>query len=220
MKIFLEERTIEFIGNMQAAGSADILTFEYQQGKQIKEVWKEFESDQSKKRLLIWSKDENANAVSEFFSLFRIIIAAGGIIRNEKGEILFIFRYGKWDLPKGKLIKHHEPHFTFEQYTGFKINENPVEAAVREVMEETGLKEVKVMHELASTYHIFYKTKKKLIKRTYWFEMFAESQQVLMPQEKEGITVVKWIGEKEIPGILKNTFVSLHELILSVLAEN
>ena len=95
MKIFLEERTIEFIGNKQADPSADILVFEYQPGKQIKEVWKEFEADKTKKKLLIWSQDENADAMSAFYSLFRIIVAAGGIVRNEKGEILFIFRYGK-----------------------------------------------------------------------------------------------------------------------------
>ena len=220
MKIFLEERTIEFIGNKQADSSADILVFEYQPGKQIKEVWKEFEADKTKKKLLIWSQDENADAMSAFYSLFRIIVAAGGIVRNEKGEILFIFRYGKWDLPKGKLVMHHEPQSTFKEYNGFKINENPVEAAVREVMEETGLRDIKVIHELASTYHIFYKTKKRLIKRTYWFEMFAGSGQTLIPQEKEGITIVKWISEKEIPGILNNTFASLNDLILSVLAEN
>ena len=34
-----------------------------------------------------------------------IIIAGGGIVTNELGELLMIFRRGKWDLPKGKLDK-------------------------------------------------------------------------------------------------------------------
>ena len=31
------------------------------------------------------------------------IIAGGGIVENEERKILFQFRRGKWDLPKGKL---------------------------------------------------------------------------------------------------------------------
>ena len=35
-------------------------------------------------------------------SLFEIIKAAGGLVVNETGEVLFIHRRGYWDLPKGK----------------------------------------------------------------------------------------------------------------------
>ena len=40
-----------------------------------------------------------------FWKHFTIIKAAGGLVKNEKGEYLFIFRRGSWDLPKGKLDK-------------------------------------------------------------------------------------------------------------------
>ena len=40
---------------------------------------------------------------SDFFKHFTVIKAAGGLVKNNKGEILLIFRRGKWDLPKGKL---------------------------------------------------------------------------------------------------------------------
>ena len=216
MKIFLEERTIEFNGNKPTHLPENVLIIEYQSNKQISEVWKEFESDKSGRSLFIWSEKKNAEALNGFYSLFRIIVAAGGVVKNENNEVLFIFRNGKWDLPKGKLVTRHSSQVTFKQLNGFKINENPIEAATREVMEETGLKELKVLHELTSTYHIFYKNKKRLLKRTYWFEMFAGSRQTLKPQEKEGITTVRWVGEQEKSEILENTYASLRNLIISV----
>ena len=45
------------------------------------------------------------------------------MVYNDKGEILFIFRNGKWDLPKG----------------GTEKNETMEETAMREVEEETGV---------------------------------------------------------------------------------
>src|SRR4051812_48020306 len=60
---------------------------------------------------------------------FTIIRAAGGLVVNDGGEMLFIFRRGKWDLPKGKLEE----------------GEDLEECAVREVEEETGLKNVKLL---------------------------------------------------------------------------
>src|SRR6185312_4465869 len=38
-----------------------------------------------------------------FFNHFMLINAAGGLVKNHKGEILMILRREKWDLPKGKL---------------------------------------------------------------------------------------------------------------------
>ncbi len=61
-----------------------------------------------------------------FFKHFIIIQAAGGLVKNEQNEILFIFRRGKWDLPKGKNDG----------------DEIPRECAVREVKEETGLQKI------------------------------------------------------------------------------
>ncbi len=39
----------------------------------------------------------------EFKSCFRLIRAAGGVVRNIRGEIMIIKRHGLWDLPKGKM---------------------------------------------------------------------------------------------------------------------
>src|SRR6476661_1663707 len=41
----------------------------------------------------------------DFFKHFTFIEAAGGIVQNDRKDLLFIFRRGKWDLPKGKMEK-------------------------------------------------------------------------------------------------------------------
>ena len=56
-------------------------------------------------------------------SHFSVVEAAGGLVQNKKGAYLFIFRRGKWDLPKGKIDK----------------GESEEDAAVREVSEECGI---------------------------------------------------------------------------------
>ena len=45
---------------------------------------------------------DKQSLLKSFLSLLPNVIAAGGKVHNNKNEILFIFRNGKWDLPKGK----------------------------------------------------------------------------------------------------------------------
>ncbi len=59
--------------------------------------------------------------------------AAGGLVYNKKNEVLFIFRNGKWDLPKGGLEK----------------GETNEIAAIREVKEETGIDNLIITDKLA-----------------------------------------------------------------------
>src|SRR5690606_12255253 len=75
-----------------------------------------------------------------FFRKFTVIHAAGGLVLNEKGEALLIFRRGKWDLPKGKL----DP------------GEDLATCALREVKEETGLESVEIVEPLLITWHTYY----------------------------------------------------------------
>jgi len=105
-----------------------------------------------------------------------VVEAAGGLVYNNKREILFIYRKKKWDLPKG----------------GIEKNESHQEAAVREVEEETGVKDLQVKRYINKTFHVFKRGGKFKLKVTYWFEMFTTYDGPFVPQEKEGIEKVRW----------------------------
>ena len=128
---------------------------------------------------------------------FSKIVAAGGIVNNDKNEILFIFRDEKWDLPKGKAEK----------------NENITQTAIREVKEETGVKDLIIVKPVEKTYHIFKRAKKNYLKETYWFEMKTSYNKKFTPQISEGITRVEWISKEKIPLIMKNTYQNIKLLI-------
>ena len=116
--------------------------------------------------------------------------AAGGLVYNDKGEVLFIFRSGKWDLPKG----------------GIEKNESKEAAALREVEEETGVKKLSIVKKLQKTYHIFKRNGEYKLKITHWFEMKSNYEGVLMPQEDEGIEKVAWLNPEQIKEALKNSY--------------
>ena len=128
---------------------------------------------------------------------FPKIVAAGGRVTNDKNEILFIFRDKKWDLPKGKVEK----------------NENISQTAIREVKEETGIKNLMIVKPLDKTYHIFKRAKKTYLKETYWFEMKSNHDKKFAPQISEGITRVEWISQEKIQLIMKNTYENIKFLI-------
>ncbi|MDR6403886.1 MULTISPECIES: NUDIX hydrolase [Chryseobacterium] len=131
---------------------------------------------------------------AEFQKLFRIIEAAGGLVNNPDGDILFIKRLGKWDLPKGKMEK----------------GESREESAVREIEEETGLKDVELVQFINTTYHIYVERNgDKVLKCTHWFEMNFDGEDTSKPQSEEGITEVAWkkttqIEEEVFPSTFKN----------------
>ena len=138
--------------------------------------------------------------LTSFSSAFKVIEAAGGLVKNKKGEYLFIFRNGKWDLPKGKIEKRE----------GIK------EAAIREVEEECGIGKLKIVKELESTYHIYHIEEKAILKRTYWFEMLCEDDSKLIPQMEEGITEVKWLSKNDLQQVLDNTYESIKEVMKNI----
>ena len=129
---------------------------------------------------------------SDFKGFFRNIEAAGGVVRNSDNNTLFIHRLGKWDLPKGKI----------------EIGESRELAAVREVEEECGIFDLQLKDFINSTYHIYTERDgKRVLKTTYWFEMFYAGNSVPVPQTEEGISEVAWKNEEEIENtILPSTF--------------
>ena len=142
--------------------------------------------------------DDNEEVLlKKFLRLLPNIVAGGCKVINSDGKIMFIFRNGKWDLPKGKA----EQKETIDQ------------TALREVEEETGVKGLSITKPLEITYHIFKRNDQYFIKKTYWFEMFSDYIGDLKPQIKEGITKVKWVGPKKLKKVKKNIYANIEALI-------
>jgi ADP-ribose pyrophosphatase YjhB (NUDIX family) len=197
VKIYYGSKVIKLTNYFPLTEPADTMVLYYNQGENLIYRFIEFAEQKSFSTFFLWSGSGYKEMKIHFFSFFKILEAAGGVVRNEKNEILVIYRSGKWDLPKGKIDKNKE---TIKQ------------AALREVQEETGLNTVTVKGKLMTTYHLYFRKEKMILKPTYWFEMFAESSNELIPEVKEDISLVSWVRKDEIPGILKNTYHSLEEL--------
>lgn len=116
--------------------------------------------------------------------------AGGGLVYNKDGDVLFIFRNGKWDLPKG----------------GTEKNETIEETAMREVEEETGVTGLAITEKLQRTYHIFKRNGRYKLKITQWFEMRTKYEGTLQGQADEGIERVEWVNPKDIKFLLENSY--------------
>ena len=133
----------------------------------------------------------------DFFKHFTPIVTAGGIVQNDKKDLLFIYRLDKWDLPKGKMEK----------------GEDAETCAVREVEEETGVTKLKLKKEVGKTYHTYNAYGKHFLKTTHWFYMTCSSRQVFIPQTEENITEIKWVNTKDIKEPIKNTYASIKDIL-------
>ena len=49
--------------------------------------------------------------LNKFSETIPKVIAAGGVVTNPEGKVLFIYRNDKWDLPKGVIKNHHSIWF-------------------------------------------------------------------------------------------------------------
>ena len=127
------------------------------------------------------------------------IIAAGGLVTNEKNDLLMIFRRGFWDLPKGKL----------------DIGESIEACAVREVQEETGLSTIHLGKFITITQHEYFDTylKEEVIKESHWYEMSIVGDPLLIPQTEEDITEIKWVPLNELPEYFTKTYPNIVKVI-------
>ncbi|MCP9753403.1 NUDIX hydrolase [Ferruginibacter sp. HRS2-29] len=132
-----------------------------------------------------------------FFKHFTTIEAAGGIVQNDKKELLFIYRLDKWDLPKGKVEENEEIEV----------------AAAREIEEETGLKDIILKKKIGETYHTYNAYGKHYLKTTHWFYFTSDSHQKLQPQLEENITLIKWIKTKDIKTPMETTYASIKDIM-------
>ena len=139
-----------------------------------------------------------------FKSKIKVIFASGGIVKNDNNQILFIYRRGKWDLPKGKAEK----------------GESIRETAVREVIEETGIEKLKIGKYFSNTFHIVRNNKKYFLKETSWFLMSSNFKGKLKPQLNEGIKSVKWKTFDDAKKIKKKTYGNISIILTDFLKQN
>ena len=127
------------------------------------------------------------------------IIAAGGLVTNPKGEILWIFRRGFWDLPKGKLDE----------------GETIQTCAVREVAEETGISNIQLHDMLCFTNHLYFDKylNEEVVKRTYWFHMTIPNMQEGIPQLTEDIEKIEWLSLDKARHCLNHTYPTILEVV-------
>jgi ADP-ribose pyrophosphatase YjhB (NUDIX family) len=196
-KVFLNQKPLILTNEIQEFSDTEPFIFiKYSSARQIIKALK------STKNSKVYLYHKNIDKLwKTFVKQFPVIEAAGGLVERTDNKFLFIFRNDKWDLPKG----------------GVEKNELIIEAAKREVMEETGVGDLIVQNQLSETYHIFKKGKRYRLKKTYWFEMSTNYMGQLQPQIEEGISKTEWISKAGIESFLDDAFENIRIIILEVL---
>ena len=166
-------------------------------GENMSQVLNSFLANEGESFVLI-GKDLDS-MWSDFKKNFKLIQAAGGVVRNAENSILFIFRNEKWDLPKGKL----DPGESFEM------------AAIREVEEECGFNSLVLGDFIQTTYHIYEEKERQILKVSKWYEMSSD-ETALKPQLEEGITELRWVSSDSKGEVLENTYPNIELLICNL----
>ena len=184
-KVFVNDSLICLLDNNDIVTKIQTIPFD---NSHLTELIEQLEH-QEPRELYLLAKDKE-KAWEDFRAAFNVKSAAGGKVRNSKGEILFINRLGKWDLPKGHIEK----------------GETIEESAIREVEEECGISGLKIESPLPTTYHIFRRKGKLILKETFWFNMTTSYKGVLVPQIEEDIIEVQFFDASNTSKALQNTY--------------
>jgi 8-oxo-dGTP pyrophosphatase MutT (NUDIX family) len=130
------------------------------------------------------------------------INAGGGLVMNNRGEYLFIYRRKHWDLPKGKQ----------------ELNEDIEKTALREVSEECGLSfnSLEILNKIDCSYHIYQNDPGFILKKTTWYLMQYSGDEVPVPEIEEGITKAEWHTQDSIEKLMKRTYPNIKELIRNI----
>ena len=204
-KVFINQRVVILTGHIDPnVINADNLWIKCETCSQINEELSEFLSNPAAPQLYLYNPDGVEKLFRHFISLFSFIEAAGGLVTDPIGRILFIHRLGWWDLPKGKT----------------EHGETAPQAALREVTEETGLQQLAIVRTLPSTYHVFQRKGTRYLKRTHWFQMQSANDGPLLPQAEEDITDARWFSPREIALPLAHTYPAIAGLVEEYIASS
>ncbi len=192
--LFLVKNKEDVIKNME---NQNILFGKYRNKKKFLSNYIDLlEKNQNYDAVIIYS-DNFQQLVDDFKSLYKVLPAAGGLVYNDKDEILMIFRRGFWDLPKGKV----------------EMDESIEAAAIREVQEETGIKHIELGSKLLETYHTYsLPSGKRALKQAHWFLMHT-SDIVLIPQTEEDIEKAIWIKKETFLNEKRNVYQNILEVL-------
>lgn len=147
------------------------------------------------KHLLILT-DEPKELLMKHFNKHEFIQAAGGLVQR-KEQFLFIFRHGKWDIPKGKRDK----------------GEAIKKCAQREIEEECGIKDLQLDSKICKTYHTYNWENRPVLKETHWFRLTYSGPKKLSPQLEESITKAVWMKRSGWKKVEKNTFETIRKVL-------
>jgi 8-oxo-dGTP pyrophosphatase MutT (NUDIX family) len=138
-----------------------------------------------------------ASLQHELYELYSPIDAGGGVVFNDDGAVLMIYRRGKWDLPKGKRDDGEAIDY----------------CALREVSEETGLQQLTLGDKICDTYHVYAQNGQSLLKCTSWFTMYGNAKEKLVPQKEENILEAKWIHPNNMAPIVFKSYEAIREVL-------
>jgi 8-oxo-dGTP pyrophosphatase MutT (NUDIX family) len=142
------------------------------------------------------------SAKQAIFDQYELLDAAGGVVLNENKHVLMIYRLGVWDLPKGKA----------------ENGETIQETAQREVEEECSI-EVSLRKEFYISYHTYLHKNRRVLKRTYWYNMDLVSDANMAPQKEENIEKIKWMNRKQMHKAMLLTYSSIQNVLDHVLSQ-
>lgn len=185
--VYFEDKSVVFLQD-EPAGCGEQTACLKQDGLGIANMLENLENN---KRLVVINGHPE-KSFDEFLAEFKLLDAAGGLVENNAGEILMIYRNGRWDLPKGHM----------EQ------GESPEDCSVREVREETGLQEIERNGLVSVTYHCYLLRGEWIMKKTYWYGMKSPGRD-FKPQVEEGITKVEWVAEDKLKEYTGTSFPSV-----------
>ena len=145
---------------------------------------------------LVVEADDPDATFAQLISGLKVEVAAGGLVRNRRGRALLFWRRGAWDMPKG----HQEPGETLPQ------------CALREVEEETGLKNLTLGDPICTTYHTYHTKDRFVLKKSHWYKMTAADGQQVKVQTEEDIVKYRWCGPCRLKRLLKKAYPSIRDV--------
>ncbi len=195
-KIYFENRCIIICSpEDESLSDSNAVIFYPSSGIDIATFARMFEVTQSLSKIYIPTEDTD-DTYARLCAEFKEVNAAGGLVRNKRGDYLLISRMGKWDLPKG----HQE------------AGEDISVTALREVGEETGISELELGELICITDHCYFRDGKWHLKHTWWYDMLYDAPLDLIPQREEDISKAAWVAKSSLPPFLKNTYPSILEV--------